>query len=98
MEVLPLEHKIYTTDFMSEPKITEVGYRPFARKVVGQEIKIPQLRGIQDTGPYFHDNSAKTLEDVMAHYTKFFAIVTGGGLILTPQDEADVVAFMKLLR
>jgi cytochrome c peroxidase len=26
-------------------------------------FKIPQLRGIRDTGPYFHDNSAKTLEE-----------------------------------
>jgi cytochrome c peroxidase len=61
-------------------------------------FKIPQLRGVRDTGPYFHDNSAKTLEDVMIHYTKFFAFVTNGGLMLTPQDQADVVAFMKLLR
>jgi cytochrome c peroxidase len=61
-------------------------------------FKIPQLRGIRDTGPYFHDNSAKTLEDVMTHYTRFFAIVTAGGINLTPQDGADVVAFMKLLR
>jgi cytochrome c peroxidase len=61
-------------------------------------FKIPQLRGIRDTGPYFHDNSAKTLEDVMTHYTNFFSIVTGGTLILTPQDQADVVAYMKLLK
>ena len=61
-------------------------------------FKIPQLRGIRDTGPYFHDNSAKTLEDVMRHYATFFAIVTANDIILTPQDQADVVAFMKLLR
>jgi cytochrome c peroxidase len=60
-------------------------------------FKIPQLRGIRHTAPYFHDNSAKSLEDVAAHYTLFFAIVTGGGLILTEQDQADMVAFMKLL-
>jgi len=59
--------------------------------------KIPQLRGIRDTGPYFHDNAAKTLEDVMVHYANFFAIVTGNTLILTPQDQADMVAFMRLL-
>lgn len=61
-------------------------------------FKIPQLRGVRETGPYFHDNSANTLEDVMGHYTKFFAIVSGGNLILTLQDQADIVAFMKLLR
>jgi cytochrome c peroxidase len=66
-------------------------------------FKIPQLRGIRNTAPYFHDNSAKTLEDVAAHYTRFFRFVTGEccGLdpfiVLTPQDEADIVAFLKLL-
>ena len=60
-------------------------------------FKISQLRGIRRTAPYFHDNSAKTLEDVAAHYTRFFNFVTGGFIALTPQDEADIVAFMKLL-
>jgi cytochrome c peroxidase len=60
-------------------------------------FKISQLRGIRRTAPYFHDNSAKTLEAVAAHYAKFFAFVTGGGVTLTPQDQADIVAFMKLL-
>jgi len=60
-------------------------------------FKIPQLRGIRHTAPYFHDNSAKTLEDVAAHYARFFAFVTGGFITMTPQDEEDMVAFMKLL-
>jgi cytochrome c peroxidase len=60
-------------------------------------FKISPLRGIRRTAPYFHDNSARTLEDVAAHYAQFFAAVTGGVIQLTPQDEADMVAFMKLL-
>jgi cytochrome c peroxidase len=60
-------------------------------------FKIPTLRGIRDTGPYFHDNSAKTLEDVLTHYAFFFNLVTGG-LDLSEQDKKDVVAFLKLLR
>jgi len=68
-------------------------------------FKISPLRGIRKTGPYFHDNSAKTLEEVAAHYTRFFAFVTDpdgpgplqGFIQLTPQDEADMVAYMKLL-
>ena len=60
-------------------------------------FKTSQLRGIRHTAPYFHDNSAKTLEDVAAHYTRFFNFVTGGAIALTPQDEADIVAYMKLL-
>jgi len=60
-------------------------------------FKISPLRGIRHTAPYFHDNSAKTLEDVAAHYATFFNVVTGGFIALTPQDQRDMVAFMKLL-
>ena len=60
-------------------------------------FKIPPLRGVRSTAPYFHDNSAKTLEDVMAHYKTFFDLATGGGIILTPQEQKDIVAYMKLL-
>jgi len=60
-------------------------------------FKISQLRGVRNTAPYFHDNSAKSLEDVAAHYAKFFSFVTGGAIVLTPQDQQDIVAFMKLL-
>jgi cytochrome c peroxidase len=60
-------------------------------------FKISQLRGIRRTAPYFHDNSAKTLEDVAAHYARFFSFVTGGAIVLTAQDQADIVAFLTLL-
>jgi cytochrome c peroxidase len=60
-------------------------------------FKISQLRGIRNTAPYFHNNSAKTLEDVAAHYSNFFSTVTGGAVQLSPQDQQDIVAFMKLL-
>ena len=61
-------------------------------------FKILPLRGISQTAPYFHDNSAKTLEDVAAHYALFFNVVTGGGIVLTPEDQADIVAYLKLLK
>jgi hypothetical protein len=60
-------------------------------------FKISALRGIRHTAPYFHDNSARTLEDVAAHYAKFFRIASGGLIQLTPGDERDIVAYMKLL-
>ena len=60
-------------------------------------FKILPLRGIRHTAPYFHDNSAKTLEDVAHHYANFFFVATGGLIQLTPQDEQDIVAFLKLL-
>jgi cytochrome c peroxidase len=60
-------------------------------------FKIPILRGVAKTAPYFHDNSAKTLEDVAAHYDLFFNVITGGLLDLSDQDQKDMVAFLKLL-
>lgn len=69
-------------------------------------FKISPLWGIRRTAPYFHDNSAKTLEAVAAHYALFFSIVTDPDgpagpapplIVLTPQDQADIVAYMKLL-
>jgi len=69
-------------------------------------FKISPLRGVKQTAPYFHDNSARTLADVAEHYATFFSIVTDPdgpagpappALVLTPQDQADIVAYMKLL-
>ena len=65
-------------------------------------FKTPTLREIEHTGPYMHDGSLKTLEEVVEHYDK-------GGiknphlndrmkpLKLTVQDKADLVAFLKAL-
>jgi len=69
-------------------------------------FKIPTLWGVSRTAPYFHDNSARTLEDVVAHYNKFFEVasdVDGPGpkpplIVLTPGDQADIVAYLKLLK
>jgi cytochrome c peroxidase len=61
-------------------------------------FKIPPLWGASRTAPYFHDNSAKTLEDVVAHYARFFEVVSNGELKLSEQDQADIVAYLKLLK
>lgn len=59
-------------------------------------FKIPSLWGAARTAPYFHDNSAQSLEDVARHYAAFFAAVSP--IVLTAEDQADMVAYMKLLR
>jgi len=58
-------------------------------------FKIPVLWGVKDTAPYFHDNSARTLEDVVNFYGDF--VFPPFGLTLTAQDRADIVAYLKLL-
>jgi cytochrome c peroxidase len=59
-------------------------------------FKIPSLWGVTRTAPYFHDNSAKTLDDVARHYALFFAAISP--IVLTEQDQKDMVAYMKLLQ
>jgi cytochrome c peroxidase len=66
---------------------------------VFNRFDIPQLRGINQTAPYFHDHRAKTLEDVVIHYQVFFRFireVRGFPLPLIPdEDVAPIVAYMK---
>lgn len=57
-------------------------------------FRTPSLWGIKDTAPYFHDNSAATLGDLMDHYAIYFDLV---GFPLTEQDLEDIEAYMKLL-
>lgn len=59
-------------------------------------FKIPSLWAAARTAPYFHDNSAKSLDDVARHYALFFSVVSP--IVLTEQDQQDMVAYMKLLR
>lgn len=66
-------------------------------------FKIPTLWGVAHTAPYFHDASAKSLEDLMKHYATFFEFATAPNIdgdpsiILTPGDQADIISFLKLL-
>jgi cytochrome c peroxidase len=36
------------------------------------KLDVPALRGIAQTAPYFHNNSAATLEEVVDHYIAFY--------------------------
>jgi cytochrome c peroxidase len=58
-------------------------------------FKIGSLWNIKNTAPYFHDNSAKTLEQLMDHYGT--VVTTQQGTMLSQQDKADIIAWLKLL-
>jgi cytochrome c peroxidase len=56
------------------------------------------------TAPYFHDGSAATLSDVVAHYSTLDSerLHADGEAILkplqlTPRESADLVAFLRTL-
>ena len=72
------------------------------------KFKVPSLRNIAVTAPYMHDGRMQTLEEVMDHYntgvksssTVDFLLqynLQPGGLGLTDQEKADLIAFMKTL-
>jgi processive rubber oxygenase RoxA-like protein len=60
----------------------------------------PGLRGIRATAPYFHNNSAATLEEVVDHYVQFFkrveAIAVPG--VVSPVASTDGVHFDRIPR
>ena len=66
-------------------------------------FKIPTLWGVKNTAPYFHDNSAQTLEELMDHYEKHLATFLFRNFnyptphVPTAQDKADIIAYLKLL-
>lgn len=59
------------------------------------KFKIPSLWGSHERAPFFHDNSAKTVEEMIDHYANFAAPTFR--VVLTPQDKADIAAYLKLL-
>ncbi len=53
------------------------------------------LRGIRNTAPYFHNNSADTLGDVVDHYIEFFKRVRANAPpgVVPPIASTDGVNF-----
>ncbi len=72
------------------------------------KFKVTSLRNIDLTPPYMHDGRFQTLEEVIDHYNnglKQSSTIdpaleytrSSGGLGLSAQDKADLIAFMKTL-
>ena len=95
-----------TTRPASSPTSAAGRSRPSGRRTVKAEkrgsFKTPTIRDIARTGPYMHDGSEKTLEQVVEYYNK------GGNknpsldaemkpLNLTDAEKSDLVEFMKSL-
>ncbi|HWU85718.1 MAG TPA: hypothetical protein VN253_00480 [Kofleriaceae bacterium] len=55
------------------------------------KFKTPTLRGLAARAPYFHGGSAQDLLAVVHHYETTF------GFDFAPEEEADLVAFLKAL-
>jgi cytochrome c peroxidase len=60
------------------------------------KLDMPGLRGIRKTAPYFHNNSAATLEEVVDHYIEFFKrveIQARAAGVVAPIASTDGVHF-----
>jgi cytochrome c peroxidase len=77
-----------------------------------EAFDVPQLRGIANTAPYFHDNSAETLRDAVDLYSRFILPFftplnlpaslppENGGFFpesLSPEQKADLLEFLQIL-
>jgi cytochrome c peroxidase len=76
------------------------------------KFDVPGLRGINKTAPYFHNNSADTLEEVVDHYIEFFKrvkalnatpppVASTNGVDFNrqplPEERAALIAYLKKL-
>ncbi|MEZ4375601.1 MAG: hypothetical protein R3B07_32625 [Polyangiaceae bacterium] len=64
-------------------------------------FKVPQLRGIKDAAPYFHDNSAATLEEVVDYFNSPQYNHSADGrdypIHLNRHQKQDLIAFLEQL-
>jgi cytochrome c peroxidase len=66
----------------------------------GGRARVPSLRGLGLTAPYFHDGSAATLEEVVRHYERGGGPGASGALTplqLTEDDRHDLISFLEAL-
>jgi mono/diheme cytochrome c family protein len=61
----------------------------YAARTANKRYRTTPLRGLWQHPPYFHDGSAQTLSDVVAHYDRV------RGLKLAPQQQRDLVEYLK---
>jgi mono/diheme cytochrome c family protein len=73
-------------------KPEETGMDPaYAMRTKTKAYRATPLRGLRHHPPYFHDGSAKELEDVVKHYDRVRS------LKLSDEQQSDLVEFLKTL-
>jgi cytochrome c peroxidase len=63
----------------------------YAARTTTRKYRTTPLRGLWQHPPYFHDGSAATLADVVAHYNRVRA------LNLSDDQQRDLVEYLKSL-
>lgn len=64
-------------------------------------FKVPQLRNLANNAPYFHDNSAATIEDVVEYFDSSAYNTSADGheypINLSNKEKADLIEFLYIL-
>ena len=78
------------TGFVAGPTVG-----PAAAQDDWNKLDVPALRGIGKTAPYFHNNSAASLEEVVDHYIEFFKRVQANAApgVVPPIATTDGIHF-----
>jgi cytochrome c peroxidase len=98
--------RTYEITFQNGSKIRRISSDPGRALLTGfvggapptddwNKFDVPGLHGISKTAPYFHNNSAATLEDVVEHYIQFFKFVQASAApgVVPPIASTDGVHF-----
>jgi cytochrome c peroxidase len=83
---------------LSEPEVAELGRFAVTLKPgdIGR-FRTPSLRNVALTAPYMHDGSVPTLAEAVERELYYRGLEAGRPLVLTPQEKADLVAFLQAL-
>ncbi|WP_316820011.1 cytochrome-c peroxidase [Pedobacter gandavensis] len=95
----------HTGDLFTDESLRNIGTA--TGNTGSRKFKVPSLRNIEVTAPYFHDGRFQTLEEVMVHYATGVhqekdldpLMQTNGkaGIPMTEDEQKKVIAFLKTL-
>ena len=63
----------------------------------GGPFKVPSLRAVSQTGPYFHDGRFKTLDETVTFMWDFYKKKADSKDTLSDTEKRDIVAFLRAL-
>ena len=63
----------------------------------GGPFKVPSLRNVSKTGPYFHDGRFKTLDEAVTFMFDFYKKKNDSKETLSDAEKRDIVAFLQTL-
>ena len=103
-EPLFTDHSFRNNGLPMDTVLKDVGRMKITRSPSDSlKFKVPTLRNIEYSAPYFHDGRARKLKDVMEHYHT--GIQQGPtldpllktGIALSKEEKKDLIAFLKTL-